>query len=105
MLHIPGPMPQGLAVLTLALNGGLHQRVPHSPPCRYQSTSPLRRKHPLAAYSKVVRSVTERYNLVEPGLPVSPLQGGPALLAFRRDGSRRTFPAVLFRGEPGPAPP
>jgi hypothetical protein len=60
MLHIPATMTQGQALLTFALNGGHHQRVPHSPPGWYQSTYPLRRKRPLAAYSQVVRSVTER---------------------------------------------
>ena len=84
MLHIPPTLTQGLVLLTFALNGGHHQRVPHSPPCRYQSTSPLRRKHPfLAAYSKVVRSVTERYNLVEPGLPVSPPPRQPGFCVVR----------------------
>src|SRR5215203_6379385 len=60
---------------------GRHRRVPHSPPGWYQSTCPLRRKRPFAAYAKVDQSVTVRYNLVvEPGLPVSPLQGGTAFL-------------------------
>jgi hypothetical protein len=39
------------------------------------------KKTPFAAYAKVDQSVTARYNfVVESGLPVSPLQGGPALL-------------------------
>ena len=39
------------------------------------------KKLSFAAYAKIGQSVTARYNLVvEPGLPVSPLQGGPALL-------------------------
>jgi hypothetical protein len=39
------------------------------------------KKTPFAAFARVDQSVTARYNLVvEPGLPVSPLQGGPAFL-------------------------
>jgi hypothetical protein len=39
------------------------------------------KKTPICGIYKVDQSVTARYNfVVEPGLPVSPLQGGPALL-------------------------
>ena len=39
------------------------------------------KKPPIAAFVRVDQSVTVRYNLVvEPGLPVSPLQGGTAFL-------------------------
>src|SRR5215207_3587280 len=38
------------------------------------------KKTPICGIYKVDQSVTARYNfVVEPGLPVSPLQGGPAL--------------------------
>ena len=41
---------------------------------------PSAKETPVCGIYKVDQSVTERYNLVEPGLPVSPLQGGPAFL-------------------------
>ena len=39
---------------------------------------PSAKKTPICGIYEVDQDVTASYNLVEPGLPVSPLQGGPA---------------------------
>jgi hypothetical protein len=41
---------------------------------------PSAKKTPVCGICKGCRRVTARYNLVEPGSPISPLQGGPAFL-------------------------
>jgi hypothetical protein len=78
-------MAHGRAALTFAQWGTPPETVPHYPPGSYHSPSRLLSQARLvknlsfAAYAAVGQSVTERYNvLVEPGLPVYPLQGGPA---------------------------
>jgi hypothetical protein len=78
-------MPQCQPALTFVDNGGRHPTVPRSlqasiiaPLCFYHKPLYVK-KLSFAAYAKVDQNVTVRYNLVvEPGLPVSPLQGGPA---------------------------
>src|SRR5215218_3667514 len=74
-------MPQSQAALSFALNGGRQPRVPHSPPCWYQSTCPLRRKRPYAAYTRLIRALQRvTISLLSRACLYPPLQGGPALL-------------------------
>src|SRR5215208_3505590 len=74
------PMPQCQPALTFAQWG----TPPEGPPFPSRLVSkhiPSANKTPICGIYKVDQSVTERYNfVVEPGLPVSPLQGGPAFL-------------------------
>ena len=42
----PTPMPQGWPGLSFVANGGRRSPAPHSPPCGYRSTRPLRRHPP-----------------------------------------------------------
>src|SRR5215207_3109837 len=73
-------MPQSQAARTFAQWGTLRWRPPF-PSMVVSKHMPSAKKMPICGIYKVDQSVTARYNfVVEPGLPVSPLQGGPAFL-------------------------
>jgi hypothetical protein len=84
---------------TFVENGGRHPRVPHSPPGCYQSTSPLRRKRPFAAYTKVVRALQSVTISLRRACLYPPLQGGPAFLlpSPRPDALSPPPPCLLWR--------
>jgi hypothetical protein len=73
-------MAQGYAASTFTQWGTPPARVPHSPPGCYQSTSPLRRKRPFAAYAKVVGELRRVTISSSRARLYPPLQGGPAFL-------------------------
>src|SRR5215203_1195706 len=73
-------MPQSQAALTFA-QWGRHPRLSPFPSMVVSKHMLSAKKTPICGINKVDQSVTARYNfVVEAGLPVSPLQGGPALL-------------------------
>ena len=73
-------MPQSQAALTFA-QWGRHPRLSPFPSMVVSKHMLSAKKTPICGINKVDQSVTARYNfVVEPGLPVSPLQGGPAFL-------------------------
>jgi hypothetical protein len=72
-------MPQSQAALTFA-QWGTPPEGPPFPSMLVSKHIPSAKKTPICSTCKGCQSVTERYNFDEPGLPISPLQGGPAFL-------------------------
>src|SRR5215204_2206287 len=73
-------MPQSQAALTFAQWGTPPETVPHSPPWWYQSTCPLRRKRPFAAYTRLIRALQRVTISLSRACLFPPLQGSPAFL-------------------------